>query len=893
MDPIARLHASLTGRYTIERELGAGGMATVYLAHDLKHDRDVAVKVLHPELALALGGDRFLAEIRTTAKLQHPHILPLLDSGSADGQLYYVMPLVAGESLRARLERERQLPISDAVRIASEVAGALDYAHRHGVIHRDIKPENILLHDGSAMVADFGIALAVQTVGGPRMTQTGLSLGTPHYMSPEQAMGDRQVDARTDVYSLGAVTYEMLCGDPPFTGSSAQAIVAKMMTERPTPPHTVRDTVPPAVEFAVLTALAKLPADRFATAAEFAAALGNPGAATTIQHTLVATRPRMKRTLAVLAAVALAASAAAVWGWLRPVTSKEPVMRVAITMSPGQEIKPQYSGVSFDLSRDGSRLAYVGPGASAGSTQLWVRRLDALDASPVPGTDGAESVEWSPDGMSILFSRFSVGTSAVINLQSRQVIRLPDIDDATWGASGALYAIRARGYVTRQQPGGAPDTIARLDSTWSHRPLSLLPDESGALFVPATKLIGDTIAAQLRAVSFKTGKVSIVGPGVHARILPDGKLLRTMADGTVYLTPFDSKTLRTTGNGFPIARVALAANSGNRTYPQISIAGNGTMLYLSGFLQRRQLVWLDANGRDDSPTDVAGFLWGFALSPDGTQVAFSLDADDNGMGASGGRAAADIWVEQLKTRLRTRLTSARMNLRPSWSADGKFVVWARIGGESPQSLNERVADASAPERMVLSKEAFGHSVADGRWLPDHRTMVVATYDNEASGRDIYYITPGTDRVAHPFVTMPGDQYAPTPSPDGSLVAYWSAETNERKELYVQPFSSGSSRLQVSNGGASAGRWSHDGRTLYFWDQRGKLMAASIQARPILAVTGVREIGGHEEQLGGAGTNASLFDIAPDGRILVAKDVPGSFQMILVRNWQAALAPHAK
>ena len=230
--PIDRLSSALAGRYRLDRELGAGGMATVYFAHDLKHDRDVAIKVLHPDLGAALGGERFLSEIRTTARLQHPHILPLLDSGEADGLLYYVMPLVTGETLRARLEREGQLSIDDTVRIARDVASALDYAHRQNVIHRDIKPENILLHDGSALVADFGIALAVQSAGGQRMTQTGLSLGTPQYMSPEQAMGEKQIDLRSDIYALGAVTYEMLDGDPPFTGSSVQAIMAKAMTAR-------------------------------------------------------------------------------------------------------------------------------------------------------------------------------------------------------------------------------------------------------------------------------------------------------------------------------------------------------------------------------------------------------------------------------------------------------------------------------------------------------------------------------------------------------------------------------------------------------------------------------------------------------------------------------------
>ncbi|MFN7455883.1 MAG: serine/threonine-protein kinase, partial [Gemmatimonas sp.] len=265
---LARLTVALAARYRVERELGAGGMATVFLAHDLRHERDVAIKVLHPDLGAALGAERFLSEIKTTARLQHPHILPLLDSGAADGLLYYVMPYVKGETLRARLERERQLPIADALRMAREVAGALDHAHKQGIIHRDIKPENILLQEGSALVADFGIALAVQQAGGARMTQTGLSLGTPQYMSPEQATGERTLDARTDVYALGAVTYEMLVGEPPFTGPSIQAIVARLLAEEPRPLVAQRKAVPAHVEAAVLQALEKLPADRFASAAE-------------------------------------------------------------------------------------------------------------------------------------------------------------------------------------------------------------------------------------------------------------------------------------------------------------------------------------------------------------------------------------------------------------------------------------------------------------------------------------------------------------------------------------------------------------------------------------------------------------------------------------------------
>ncbi|HEY6784755.1 MAG TPA: serine/threonine-protein kinase, partial [Gemmatimonadales bacterium] len=230
MTELARLAAALSDRYHIERELGAGGMATVYLAQDLKHDRRVALKVLRPELAAVIGAGRFLAEIRTTANLQHPHILSLFDSGEADGTVFYVMPYVEGESLRDRLNREKQLPVDAAIRIATEVADALDYAHQQGVVHRDIKPENILLHGGHTLIADFGIALAAAKTGDTRMTETGMSLGTPAYMSPEQAMGEREITPRSDVYALGCVTYEMLVGEAPFTGPTAQAIVAKVLT---------------------------------------------------------------------------------------------------------------------------------------------------------------------------------------------------------------------------------------------------------------------------------------------------------------------------------------------------------------------------------------------------------------------------------------------------------------------------------------------------------------------------------------------------------------------------------------------------------------------------------------------------------------------------------------
>jgi serine/threonine-protein kinase len=325
MTNIGDLTTVLAERYAISRQLGAGGMAVVYLAREVKHDREVALKVLRPELAAILGAERFLQEIRISARLEHPHILTLIDSGESDGFLWYVLPYVRGESLREKLAREKQVSIEEAVRIATQVASALDYAHRRGVIHRDVKPENILLHEGEAMVADFGIALAVHEAGGPRITESGLSLGTPQYMSPEQATAGRQLDARSDVYSLAAVMYEMLTGEPPHSGPTAQAVIAKLITERPTRIRIVREAVPESIDSAVARALSKVPADRFSSTMEFAAALGAPGGGPS--------RGRRSMRVAIAAGIAVAlllVTIAAVWHpWRRATTLPAPPIDVA------------------------------------------------------------------------------------------------------------------------------------------------------------------------------------------------------------------------------------------------------------------------------------------------------------------------------------------------------------------------------------------------------------------------------------------------------------------------------------------------------------------------------------------------------------------------------------
>ena len=398
-----RLTAALADRYRIERELGQGGMATVYLAQDLKHDRQVAIKVLKPELAAVLGADRFVVEIKTTAALQHPNILALFDSGTADGYLYYVMPFIQGETLRAKLDRETQLGIDEAVKITVDIAEALQYAHEHGVIHRDIKPENILLANGRPMVADFGIALAVSAAAGGRMTETGLSLGTPHYMSPEQATADKSITNRSDIYSLASVTYEMLTGEPPHMGNSAQQIIMKIVTEDAAPVTKLRKSVPPNVAAAVAKALEKLPADRFESAAQFVEALKNTSFHTTRGVGAAAggaqagMSRRTVRALAVMAAVLLVV---ALWGWLRP-RPAAPEIRYGLALPADAAL---LRGTSAPTpAPDGSYLVYAGPGAASGS-QLWIKRRDQYAPTPINGTAGAASFALSPDGKWIAFT---------------------------------------------------------------------------------------------------------------------------------------------------------------------------------------------------------------------------------------------------------------------------------------------------------------------------------------------------------------------------------------------------------------------------------------------------------------------------------------------------------
>lgn len=403
------LNAILTDRYRIERQLGQGGMATVYLAHDLKLEREVALKVLRPELGAVLGTERFLAEVKITARLDHPHILTLIDSGSAGGLLYYVLPYVRGESLRDLLNREPQLGVEQALAITKQVGSALDYAHRKGVVHRDIKPENILLQEGEAMLADFGIALAVQESAGSRLTETGLSLGTPNYMSPEQATGDRNLDARSDLYSLASVLYEMLVGEPPMTGKTVQAVIAKLMTEPAMHVRTVRPGVPAPVDAAISKALSKVPADRFTSVSEFMRGLdavptqsGTVATALPSTGTTPVAPARTRRTLVAAGIVGLAVvgTGAVMFarGSFRPKDTSAALRdRTQLTFSGNISVPA--------VSQDGKQLAFFTKECNGADCRYALDLQDVGSTTTrhvLQGATSAYGLEWSPDRRNLM-----------------------------------------------------------------------------------------------------------------------------------------------------------------------------------------------------------------------------------------------------------------------------------------------------------------------------------------------------------------------------------------------------------------------------------------------------------------------------------------------------------
>ena len=874
-----RVKAALADHYDLESHIGEGGMATVYLAHDLKHERKVAVKVLRPELAAILGGERFLNEIKVTANLQHPNILPLYDSGEADTFLYYVMPFVEGESLRQKMNREKQLGVEEAVEITKDVADALHFAHEQGIVHRDIKPENILLQRGKPLVADFGIALAVSAAGGSRLTETGLSLGTPHYMSPEQAAGDREVNARSDVYSLGCLLYEMLVGDPPHMGGSVQAVIAKVLTETPAAITQTRQMVPPNVEAAVRKALAKTSADRFATAAQFAEALANPGfrlptgsGSPVVGSGSTNRWKRLAVVAATLAAVALLVVGLFATGFLGS-SPPAPVVRFNVKFPEDQQILMQ-GGTLFSLSADGSKLVYVGPGE--GDVDLWVRRLDALTAERIPETNGGDSPFLSPDGTEVAFTRNTPSGLYLVSLVGGPRITLAQDSIVAagggWGPGGYVYFHRSDGIRRVPSGGGEVELVTTLDrdaGEAAHLWLDVLPGGKGLLFtiVRGTLLEDSDIAV----LDLATGEKRILLRGVFARYATSGHIVFARNDGALLAAPFDESTLQVTGSAIPLL---TGVNVGSNGEARFTISATGTLLYQrgAGMSGRENLVWVDRQGIQTAvdPDWSSDFL-AFALSPDERRVAASQFEEN----------ATHVWVKELDRGPIAKLTlEGTFNIGPSWTPDGRFVTFISNRGER-SGLWQKRADGSAAAEILLHLE---QPVQEGFWSPDGKWLIVRV--NSDNSNDILGFRPGTDTVPVPLVASDRfDEMAPALSPDGRWLAYVSNESGTL-QVYVRPFpNTNETRWVVSLGYGQEPVWSPRGNELFYKGEPRKMIAAQISTNPTFSVTArtqLFDISPFDESVG-----HPRYQVSKDGQRFLMSAMPqaqGGADLVFVLNW---------
>ena len=846
-DSLGRLTAALADRYRIQRELGQGGMATVYLAHDLRHDRKVALKVLRPELSAILGANRFLAEIKTTANLQHPHILSLFDSGEADGLVYYVMPFVEGESLRDRLNREHQLPVEEAVRIAREVADALGYAHAAGIIHRDIKPENILLHGGHAMVADFGIALAAsRTEGGSRMTETGMSLGTPFYMAPEQAMGEREITAKADIYALGCVLYEMLTAEPPFTGATPQAIVARVMTEEPRPLTLQRRTIPPHVEAAVMTALSKLPADRFASAREFSAALGNTAFVTTTTMRTApaaAVSPRA-RALSVLP-WALVGLTLALFGWerfrSRPVPPAPPVTRFTIQYT-GEGRIGDAAGSPVAVSPDGSRIVYVGTDSSR-NAWLYSRMLDREDPVRIAGTKGAYNPFFSPDGASLGFTQ--EGRLRKLGLGGGAVVTICEgcTGSASWVRGDTIYFANAAGLQRVVAAGGQPELLLAPDTAKaeSFRWVDALPDGRNVLVT----LVRQGSPA-LAVISLPDARLHELGQaGMYPRWVEGGFLTFLQQDGTLFAVPFDADNRKLTGAPVPIAdRVRFGP-----AFPgKMGVARSGTVAFIQGGNSLRQLVLADAGGGVTPLPGPSRFFDAPRFSPEGQRIAVQV-TDFAGVTTN------DIWLYDLRSEQMSRLTFDSSSAVPAWAPEGRHLVYAGRG----RTILRIPTDGSGVPETLLVRQTGAAEVElarDGKTLAIRQTM-------SASQRDIWVGSLDSSKAERPLLRTPFNERSIALSPDGRWLAYVSNEAGS-DELFVRRLEEGSGRWRVPRGGAGEPRWGPGGRELFF-RVADTVMAMAMTPGPEPGFSAARTV------LVGRFVNdvqRAVWDVSPDGRRFV-------------------------
>jgi eukaryotic-like serine/threonine-protein kinase len=861
------LSNALADRYRIERALGQGGMATVYLAHDIKHDRKVAVKVLKPELAAVLGAERFVVEIKTTASLQHPHILPLFDSGSADGFLYYVMPYIEGETLRSKLSRETQLGIDEAVRITTQVADALDYAHRHGVIHRDIKPENILLHDGRPMVADFGIALAVSAAAGGRMTETGLSLGTPHYMSPEQATAEKDISARSDQYSLASVLYEMLAGVPPHIGGSAQQIIMRIITDTARPVTELRKSVPANVAAAIAKALEKLPADRFASARDFAAALTNAGftaTGTAVRSVPQALTPR--RRIASIAAIAAFGVIAFLTGRLVAVSSSDRDARATFsTLEPGPDeewtLNATFEG--FAISPNGREVALTV--RTRNSSGIIIRSLDSLGARRLPNTAGATLPFWSPNGRSLGF--FAEGRLRVIELATGSVRSLcpaADPQGGSWGADDIIIFAPEFGFDVFQTSATGGDCTRRITvPSGAQRRLRPQFLADGKHFVVGAadnvwlaSMADDSVSLLVQQDS--TSQQAVVGLPDFLLFTPPG------AERTSFHAQrIDVDARRLVGPIVPLFRGVLGG--GGRTAMMTSASGTLLVELPRAGGGRRFGRFQDGKWRDTASSPGTGVFGVFRASNDGRRLlggGFRISVLD---------VRRNLWSDIIPQR-----TPPRPTTNPIWSPLDTAVAIA---------AGSVAATATDGTIRRFPTDSFVRPAIALDWSPDGRHIALQYVAGaRAPHPEIWVldVATGVRRRMFEETEAVGDlRFAP----DGRRVAY-----GKGGSLFIRPFPGPGVAVRVIPGEGSRPVWSASGRSLYYFDADGNIAVVPVDAAGEAAAAPAIVVSKEQiEQLRPEYADR-WFDVARGTNdLFVSASGNRRHTLTLVQNWPALLA----
>jgi len=793
--------------------------------------------------------------------------LPLFDSGTIDGLPFYVMPYIEGETIREKLNRETQFGVEESVRIARQVADALDYAHRHGVIHRDIKPENILLHDGSPMVMDFGIALAVSAAAGGRMTETGLSLGTPHYMSPEQATAEKDITGRSDVYSLASVLYEMLAGQPPHVGGSAQQIIMKIIAEPVAPVTRFRKSVPPHVAAALANALEKLPADRFESAKAFGDALGNPGFTTAnavsgVGGEATARGGVYKMLFAATAVVALAAISGLVWSLRRsPATAEASVVRMAVDLQPGERFYPAAGSSSIAISPQGDRLVYVAQ--SGTGAHLMIRRTDELAARELTSIV-VSGPTFSPDGRWIAYidaaeiKKVPVGGGASLvltTLRNSRGIQWIGPDSLLIGADDGMYTLPSKG--------GTPRRVVGVDSTRPAVYPVLLPDGKTVVYTT-----GGTAASRRIAVFSLTSHraTTLETPAAAAIGMREGHLLYVTATGELNAVPFDASAQRATGDPVQIETAIRLSGAGA---PLASLSATGSLWYMSG--QTTSHLERVSDGKIETPLlDQARAFRSPRFSPDGRKVAVEV-VDLKG---------TSIWVNDVASGTFSLL--ANDGTFPEWSGDSKRILF-RVSEGANQGVWWQPADGSAkPELLYKPEDPINEVIlsADGKWLV-YRTAP------GLHNRDIYAVPLDGDKKPILLVGGPSQESHMRLSPDGKWLVYQSNESGPF-EIYVRPFPNNGSRVQVSNHGGAEPLWSRSGNAIFY-----RTLLGGVESAAVNAVGGNFTVGERRTVLQPADyltdiTHAS-YDVWPDGSgFLMVKPVGTDARPMLVVNWGRAL-----